>query len=320
MTTTGDGSMSAFVLRSYEEAPALAEFPRPAPEEGTLLDVRAAGLNPFDVVYSAGGHSIGKPPLPSVVGREGVGIGPDGRRHFFRAAIPPYGSLATRTPVSTDALLEVREDISDAIAIGVGVAGITAYVALTEWAEVGPGDVVAILGATGAVGRIAAQVARLLGADRVVAVGRRRTTLDRILELGADAAVEIRDGGDLSAEIEEAAGGQVDVVIDLLWGSPARAALEVAGTRARFVQIGSSAGTEATMPANPWRTRGVSLLGFSLFRAAPQLQREAYAALLDHVAAGRVEVDTEVLPFADLDRAWRRLVIGCDRKLVIEIP
>jgi len=311
--------MRAFVVESFERPPALAEFAAPTGGEELVLEVRAAGLNPFDAVYAAGRHPIGQPPLPSVVGREGVGIAPDGRRVFFEGAVAPYGSLAPLTLAREGALFEVRDDVDDATAIALGAAGITAWLALAERAAVADGETVVVLGATGAVGAAAVQIARLLGAGRIVAVGRSPEALASARERGADASVEIEAEDDLAAAIAEAAAGRVDVVLDLLWGPPARAALQVASPGARLVQVGSSAALETPMPANPWRTRGVSLLGFSILGASQEAKEAAYRRLLEHAAAGRIETSSEVVPFAEVEGAWERLLAGSRSKLVLEM-
>ena len=312
-------TMRAFVVDSFDRPPSLSDFPAPDPDDRGLVAVGAAGLNPFDAVYAAGRHPIGRPPLPSIVGREGIGVDRDGRRVFFEGAVPPFGSLAPAALVREGASFEVRDDVDDATAIALGAAGITAWLALAGRAAVGPADTVVVLGATGAVGSAGVQIATLLGARRVVAVGRRREALERARARGADGSVQIDAEEDLAAAIEAAAEGSVDVVLDLLWGPPARAALQVASPGARLVQVGSSAAPETPMPANPWRTRGVSLLGFSLLNADQEAKADAYRDLLDHAAAGRIQVDTETLPFAEVGRAWELLLAGSDRKLVLRM-
>ncbi|OJU83846.1 MAG: hypothetical protein BGO11_03270 [Solirubrobacterales bacterium 70-9] len=312
--------MRAFVVESFDRPPVPAEFQEPRAGEGVVLEVSAAGLNPFDAVYAAGRHPIGRPPLPSVVGREGVGRTADGRRVFFEGAEPPFGSLAPRVLVREERLLGIRDEIDDATAIALGSAGITAWLALAGRAEIAGGESVVILGATGAVGSAAVQIAKLLGARRVVAVGRDSEALARTRRQGADASVEIGAEQDLAAAIEAAADGAVEVVLDLLWGPPARAALQVASPGARLVQVGSSAALETPLPANPWRTRGVSLLGFSVLTASPEEKAAAYELLLGHAAAGRIETATEVLPFAEIERAWELLPAGGKRKLILAMP
>lgn len=313
-------TMPAFVLGAPGERPRVERFPVPEDDPSArAVEVHAAGLNPFDVVYAAGAHAIGPPPTPSVVGIEGIGRTADGRRVYFDVAVAPYGSLAPYAAVAPEHLFDVRADVDDATAIALGAAGFAAWIPLMRRACVTPTDTVAVLGATGAVGRLAVQLARLAGARRVVAVGRDVETLRRSAREGADAVVALGEGGDLAASIHAATEGRLDVVIDLLWGAPARAALEACSVGARFVQVGSSAATEAVLPANSWRTRWVSLLGYSTLHASAADKADAYAALLDHAAAGRLAVGTRVLPFSAVDEAWSLLASGSREKLVVRM-
>src|SRR5207302_3056375 len=81
-------------VRPKVGVPEYGEFPAPSPDAGqAVVQVSAAGLNPVDVAIAAGRFYAGVPPVPSVAGREGVGV-LDGRRVYFDAPIPPYGSMA----------------------------------------------------------------------------------------------------------------------------------------------------------------------------------------------------------------------------------
>jgi NADPH2:quinone reductase len=312
--------MPALVLETIGAAPRLATFPTPvAGDDERLVHVRAAGLAPFDLAYSAGRHSLGRPPTPSVVGREGVGVAEDGERVYFDNATAPFGSVAPWAPVHADRLYPVHPAVDDATAIALGAPGIAAWLALVERAQVRSTDAVIVLGATGAVGSLCLQLARLMGVQRLVAVARGGPHLERCRELGATATVALDDGLDLAATMRAAAGGAVDVVVDLLWGDPAQAALAACAIGARFVQVGNAAATEAVMAANPWRTNWVSILGYSSYHASVAQRRRAYAAVLAHAAAGRLITRTQVMAFADAPAAWEVLADGPRAKLIVAV-
>ena len=107
--------------------------------------------------------------------RTASGVLEDGRRVFFDVTVSPYGSMAERALVPAGQLLEPDEGVDDAVAAALGNTGLAAYLALTWRARLRRGETVLVLGATGAVGTVAVQVARTLGAGRVVAAaaGRR---------------------------------------------------------------------------------------------------------------------------------------------------
>jgi NADPH:quinone reductase-like Zn-dependent oxidoreductase len=177
-----------------------------------------------------------------------------------------------------------------------------------------------VLGAKGVVGQLAVQSARLLGAGRVVAAGRDAERLARAARLGADATVDLAVAAtpeELTAAFREAAGGDVDVVHDPLWGAPAAAAVEALGVGGRLVQVGQSAGADATLPSAPIRGRHIEIRGYTNFVVPADVRRDAYRTLVEHAAAGRIAVDVERLPLADVADAWERVQRSAHRKLVL---
>src|SRR4051812_8366140 len=175
-------------LHEHGATPACGEFAEPSASPGTVVvDVAAAGLHPLDLHKATGTFYTGPPPLPSVVGTDGVGRLADGRRVYFDATVTPHGSMAERTLVPNDALLDVAEGVDDAVAAALGNTGLAAWLSLAWRAELQQGETVLVLGATGAVGRVAVQVAKTLGAERVVAADRAGQGLPHLLERGADA-------------------------------------------------------------------------------------------------------------------------------------
>src|SRR2546430_6287907 len=194
--------MRAAVLHEHGATPRCDEFDEPAgSEEGVVVDVAAAGLHHFDLHKSSGTFYTGPPPLPSVVGTDGIGRLPDGRRVYFDQTVAPYGSMCERTLVVPGATLEVADGVSHVVAAALGNTGLAAWLALTWRAELQPGETVLVLGATGAVGTVAIQAAKLLGADRVVAVALADERLARLRELGPDAVVELDRVDDLTEAI-----------------------------------------------------------------------------------------------------------------------
>lgn len=148
--------------------------------------------------------------------------------------------------------------------------GWTAYVALTRYAPVRAGDMVLVTGATGAVGSLAGQIARQLGATRVIGTTGFRTKADRLVaELGYDRA--ILRGDAFADQLAKAAPDGVDVVLDTVGGSQLRAAVDAARPGARVVLVGTLAGqlsgSGTTAPVEldtfPLILKGISLRGWS---------------------------------------------------------
>src|SRR5215210_8367276 len=184
-------NMRAAVLHAHGEAPRLDDFDDPVAADGHVaVEVAAAGVNHLDLLKASGGFYTGPPPLPSVVGSDGVGRLADGRRVFFDDTVAPHGAMAERTLVREDALLDVPDAVPDELAAALGNSGLGAWLALEWRAALRPGETVLVLGATGAMGSVALQAAKALGAGRVVAAARAGERLQRTLRRGADAVVE----------------------------------------------------------------------------------------------------------------------------------
>jgi NADPH:quinone reductase-like Zn-dependent oxidoreductase len=310
--------MKAAVLHRHGEPPQCEQFEEPVEEDGHLVaEVAAAGVNHLDLLKASGRFYTGPPPLPSVVGSDGVGRLEDGRRVFFDSTEEPYGAMAERTLVSEEHLLEVADGVDDEVAAALGNSGLAAWLALEWKAGLEPGETVLVLGATGAVGNVAVQAARVLGAGRVVAAARGGERLERVRKRGADAVVDLESPADLAAELKEATRGGADVIVDPLWGAPALAAMKSAALGARHVQIGHMAASTLELPALAVRSVVLELLGFLVFRVPLPVRRQAYRHLTELAARGELEIDLERVPLTEVDKAWERQLEGPDAKLVI---
>ena len=221
--------MRAAIVTELGRLPEPAEAPEPSGE--AVYEVSAVALNPIDVNVGAGRYFAGHPPLPFVPGCEGVARAPDGSRVYLFSdglGLARDGCLAERVAGPADLGIPVPDGASDELAVACGIAGLAGWLPLAWRAPVRAGDRVLVLGATGTVGLVAVQAARLLGAERVVAAGRNPERLRRAAELGADETVSL-EGDDLAAAFGDAFGGDGPTfVVDTLWGEPAVAAIAAA--------------------------------------------------------------------------------------------
>lgn len=281
------------------------------------MEVLAVALNPLDLAVAAGRYYAGHPPLPYVPGCEAVARRGGERLYLFGEwyGVRRDGFLAERTDFPEEAAVPVPEGLDDVRAAACGIAGIAAWIPLTRRAPVQPGDRVLVLGATGAVGSIAVQAARLLGAERVVAAGRDPAKLERANELGADAAVRL-EADDLAGRLREACGGEgPTLVVDPLWGEPVRAAVEAAAPGARIVNLGQSAGPEATLASGAVRGKQLAILGHANVALSREERRQAYLEVAREVAAGRIVLEVETFPLDEVAEAWAAQARG--RKAVV---
>ena len=290
--------MHAAVLTEYG-VPRYGEFPDP---DGDVVDVLAAGLNGVDLLIASGTHYFSPKQLPVVAGIDGVGRTADGRRVYFSRPPAPYGSMAERVPLPP-VTLPVPDGVSDPVAAALGNAGLAAWMPLSDSGRLAAGETVLVLGATGVVGRLAVQAARLLGAGTVIAAGRDTDRLAELRPLGADRTVAL--GQDDLAAAVRAAGG-VDVIVDYLWGQPAATALTAGKPGVRLVHVGDRAGPDAPVPGALLRSLGATISGFLPVWSGPEAISTAYRRLCEAAAAGQLDVPTESVPLADVARAWAR--------------
>jgi NADPH:quinone reductase-like Zn-dependent oxidoreductase len=297
--------MRAAVLEAFG-VPVAAEFREPQQVPGAgVLAVLAAGVNHVDLLKASGRFYTGPPPLPSVVGSDGVGRHEDGRLVYFDASLAPFGSMAERTVVSDRGLIAVPDGVDPVIGAALGNAGLAAHTGLQWRGQLQAGETVVVLGATGVVGRLAVQVARLLGAGRIVAAGRDPEGLARASQLGAHDTVALDTVEDLAGALAGA-----HVILDLLWGEPALAALAQAAAGARLIQMGQLAGVQARVTATLVRSRAADIRGHAVFHAPYEARAAAYGELGRAVACGRLTLDVESVPLADVAHAWSRQAAG----------
>jgi NADPH2:quinone reductase len=329
----------AAVVEAMGRPPAAAEVPAPRPGPGeALVRIRAAALNPVELHIWNGHFFDGPPRPPYVIGLEGVGVVEEGGRLAPGTRVrvefvhPGYGrdgavaeyAVAPEEPDASDrasqaSVAPIGDGLDDVSAAALGVPVFTALMCLERAEAAGAslaGAHVLITAATGAVGLIAVQLAKLMGAARVVAAGRNAERLERAASLGADATVELGDGEDLRDRFSEAAAGRLDIALDPLWGQPARAAIDALTSDGVYVSFGQAASPVAELSGIPLRNRRVTLVGHSGAWATPQ---ERQAALARAHALGRLTLDTEEVGLDEIGSAWERLARSAGRRLVVRL-
>ncbi|MBV8550850.1 MAG: zinc-binding alcohol dehydrogenase family protein [Acidobacteriaceae bacterium] len=319
--------MNAAVLHTIGKPPRFEQFPEPSPLEGeVVVHVRAAALKPVDRAMANGSHYASFRELPVVCGLDGAGYLEDGTRVLFAGPRRPYGSMAQRTVVSRSRCFAIPDDVDDETAAALFNPGMSAWLSLAWRAQLAPGETVLILGATGITGRLAIQIARLLGAGRVIGAGRNVHTLSALRSLGADATIRLDQSEQDLAEAfaREAGSAGYNVIIDYLWGPPTevllasltRTALTPASHRIRLVQAGESAGPTISLPAAVLRSSQLEILGAgSGNMPAPEVLANTLQELLARAASGELRIDTERVALVEIESAWARDQSG--RRLLV---
>ena len=307
------------MIAAAGQPPAVVDRPDPArPESHALVAVSAAPITPLDVLCATGTSYFGVPATPYVPGVQGVGVvhGSDtvaaGTRVWFPTTAgmqPGDGSLAGLCTVPDDELVPLPDDVPDPAAAALGLSAVAAWMALTWRGGLCAGEQVLVLGAGGVVGQVAVQIARLHGARRVVAAARSQAARDRALAAGADAVVALTVQDDVPAlarRFADACGGDVDLVIDPLCGTPASAAARVLGSGGRLVNLGSAAGATATFDSAALRSRSAAILGYTNNDLTREQRQSALGEVLSSAAAGRLGVEHQVVHLDDVSEAWVR--------------
>jgi NADPH2:quinone reductase len=321
--------MRAARITELGSPPRVEEIDPPERAAGqALIAPSCVPLNPIDVATAAGRFYGGSPSVPYTPGSEGVGrvveaesLAAGTRVYMVGDGLGRTrdGTMAERAVVAEEVLIPLPDEIADELAGACGTAGIAGWLPVMWRAQTKPADRVLVLGATGMVGLAAVQAARLVGADRIVAAGRRPEALERALAAGAHAAV-VLDGDDVAGALRRAAGGEgPTVVIDPLWGPPLVTALEAAAPGARIVQLGQSAGAVAEIPSALVRGKQLEILGYSNLETPREVRRRAYLDLVGNAAGGSVDFPIETYPLDRVAKAWERQASGPGAKLVVLI-
>jgi len=336
----------AAIVEALGRPPAPADVPEPQRRAGeALVRIRAAALNPVELHIWNGHFFDGRPQPPYVIGLEGIGVVEEGERLSPGTRVrvefvhPGYGrdgavaeyAVAPEEPDASDrasqaSVAPIGDELDDTAAAALGVPVFTALMCLERAEAAGAsldGAHVLVTGATGAVGLVAVQLAKLMGAARVVAAGRNRERLERALSLGADATVELGDGlgvGQLRDRFSDAAAGRLDVALDPLWGEPARAAIDALTRDGVYVSFGQAASPVAELSGIPLRNRRVTVVGHSGAWATPQERQAALARAheLANNSGSHLTLDTEELALEEIGDAWERLSTSAGRRLVVK--
>ena len=276
----------------------LVEVPRPSPiPTEVLVRTLAAGVNPVDWKVRARGGFLGEPPftvgwdVAGVVEEIGFGVTrfSVGDRVFGMPRFPREAAAYAEYVTSPSRQLALIPDALDDVEAGaVPLAGLTAWQALVETANVQPGQRVLVLAAAGGVGHLAVQIAKARGA---YVLGTARAEKHAFLaDLGADEVIDYP-----SENIAERA-HEVDVVIDLVGGETGLDAFPALRAGGVFVSIPSSTGLAELQELATGRARVTGIL--------VEPDRAGLEALAELVAAGALRPHvSQTFPLAEAGRA-----------------
>lgn len=318
--------MKAALVTAPGATPVYADFSEPVITEGTVrVTVAASALSHVTKSRASGKHYSSSGQQPLVPGIDGVGTLDDGSRVYFLMPEAPHGGMAEVCVVKSDRCIPLPAELDTVTAAALAIPGVSSWAALVERAKLLKGETVLINGATGVSGRLAVQIAKYLGAEKVIATGRNAAALESLKAIGADVTISLAQDqqaldGALQAQFKEG----VNVVLDYLWG-PSAEALLVAGTMAapegvpiRFVQIGSVSGPTITLPSAALRSSSFELLGSGMGSVPLPRMLAALTQLFKAAVPGGFAIATRPAPLSQVETHWAnpaesRLVFTMDR-------
>jgi NADPH:quinone reductase-like Zn-dependent oxidoreductase len=305
--------MHAAVVHSFDTPPRFDTFPAPTAsgEHEILVDVLAAGLHPRVRSAADGSHYTSDGTLPMIPGVDAVGRTPEGELLYFVAPDTALGTMAEQAVVDRRQAITLPPGTDPAAVAAAMNPGMSSWVALRRRVSFQPGGSVLVMGATGNAGQLAVQIAKHLGAARVVGAGRDPRRLDLLKSLGADEVVSLDGDDDDVADRLGRAAADVDVVIDYLWGRPTEQAMPALLTaradRSKalaWVQIGSMAGQDITLPSFLLRAANLTIMGSGQGSVTTAGILAELPSLAEEIASGSLAVDPLPVPLDQVEQAW----------------
>jgi NADPH:quinone reductase-like Zn-dependent oxidoreductase len=310
--------MKAAIVTAAGKTPIYADFPDPTPKEGEqLIRVRTAALSNLTKSRASGAHYSSAGIYPAIAGTDGVGLTPDNRRVYFAMPESPYGSLAELCPIHPRRCVEIPGTLDDITAAAIANPGMSAWGSLVERAHLQPGETILINGATGTAGRVAIQLAKYLGAAKVIATGRNPSELATLKQLGADELIPFAldpqnptSAADFASALEQTFSTGIDIVIDYLWGQSALTILTALAKSiddhpVRFVQVGSAAGDlNINLPAALLRSSAITLMGSGIGSVSREALAQSIRTTFEAVAPAHLTIDTQIAPLSEVETVW----------------
>ena len=310
--------MKAAIIAEAGKGPTYGDFGEPVAQPGQeIIAVSAAALTHFTKGRASGAHYSSDRIFPAVVGADGVGRTQDGRRVYFVLPEAPFGAMAEKTLVRSTHCVAVPDGVDDITAAAIANPGMSSRAALAERAHLKPGETVLVNGATGIAGRLAVQIAKSMGAGKVIATGRDKSALEELKSIGADvvipfslAASDSEGAQQYEKALKEQFSAGVDVVIDYLWGKSAETvilAAAKAGNEAipvRFIQVGGASGEDIQLPGAALRSSAVVLMGSGINNVGFPGLLAAIHSVFQSVIPANLKINAKAVPLSAVEKTW----------------
>jgi NADPH:quinone reductase-like Zn-dependent oxidoreductase len=216
--------------------------------------------------------------------------------------------------------VELPDALDDITAAAIANPGMSAWASLVERAHLVAGETVLVNGAAGTAGRVAVQLARYLGAGKIIATGRNAEDLEEVKKIGADIAIPFTLGAlhpsgakDYEKALTHAFASGIDVVIDYLWGESAKTVIVAIAksvedaTPVRFVHVGGASGEQnIELPGAALRSSAITLMGSGLKSVRLPVLLQSIRSVFEAVQPAGLKIATKVVPLSEVAEAWEK--------------
>jgi NADPH:quinone reductase-like Zn-dependent oxidoreductase len=311
--------MKAAIVTAAAKTPVYGDFDAPIAKAGEeIISVRASASSHFSKARASGAHYSSVSEFPAVAGSDGVGVMQDGRRVYFALPEAPFGALAELCPVRSNQCVELPDSLDEITAAAIANPGMSAWAALAERAHLVAGETVLVNGATGTAGRLAVQLAKYLGAGKIIATGRNEKELEEVKKLGADSIVPFALGmlhpsraKDYENALKRVFAAGINIVVDYLWGESAKTVIVAIakavddGTAVRFVHVGGASREEnIELPGAALRSSSIVLMGSGVKSVRLPVLLRAVRSVFEAVEPAGLKIATTVVALSEVEQVW----------------
>ncbi|UJR11908.1 hypothetical protein I4U23_016086 [Adineta vaga] len=316
----------AGVVKTLGQSPVYELIDVPSPSTNQIqIQVLAAGIHRIVRSIASGQHYVKVNTLPLVPGIDGVGTLSNGKKVYFITMKPPNGSFSQFVNVDPEMTISLPDSADPILFAGIMNAGLASWTALTERARIQSGESVLVLGVTGSAGEMAALSARLLGAKRVIGVGRNQSVLDQLVKDGKiDSSIPLVDDETQFQELIGKEGADVDIVMDFLWGKPTeltmngiQSARKDSTQRLRWIQVGQMAGPTIQCSAGLLRSKNIEISGSGIGPISIKDMLKSLESMVPMVIEGKLTTSILSFPLKDIEKKWSETANAKERVVVV---
>jgi NADPH2:quinone reductase len=293
--------MKAIQFKEYgkPEVLQMVDAPMPTINPGyVLVKVKSAGVNFADTARRYGQY-LAKTPLPYIPGAEVAGVitevSPEVTEYKKGdrvVALTDNGGYAEFIALHESQLVKIPENVDFNQAAAILGQGVSAYHILKTSGQIKKGDTVLVHAAAGGVGTLAVQLAKIMGAGKVIATASSSEKLELVQTLGADVGINYTEENWHEQVLANTEGKGGDIILEMVGGDIFKKSLKCIATNGRLVVYGRAGGEVTKFDPAVLMQRNVSVIGFWLVHILKdvKLYKESVIELLNYIGEGKLKL------------------------------